>query len=55
MTDRQHGEQTANEDLEVNDEAADQVRGGDGNTSSQVSVHDLQITKSVDKSSTNLF
>ena len=50
----EHGAEPRSEDLELDDSHAKDVAGGDKAISGRVEIHDLTITKYVDKSSPTL-
>lgn len=51
----EHGdEQPELEDLELDDNHAEDVAGGDKAAGGRVEIHDISITKTVDKPSTSL-
>lgn len=51
----EHGdEQPKVDDLELDDNHAEDVAGGDKAASGRVEIHDISITKTVDKPSTSL-
>ena len=50
----EHGDEPRSEDLELDDNHAKDVAGGDKAASGHVEIHDLTFTKTVDKSSPSL-
>lgn len=47
----EHGDEPRSEDLELDDNHAKDVAGGDKAASGHVQLHDLSVTKYVDKAS----
>jgi hypothetical protein len=50
----EHGDEPRSEDLELDENHAKDVAGGDKAASGHVEIHDISITKTVDKSSPSL-